>query len=288
MNQDMWINQWGCGRNKLFFSHRESNARGVIIAVSESLDIKATSVFKDNNGRFIILYAYIQDKPFLLVNYYVHNDEGGQVQTLSEINSIIDKSGIEINTSIFFFFGGGEDFNLYFDTFLDANGRNPMLKMSSLSRLISMMKENELSDIFLIRYPESRQSTWRCKNPLKQKRLDYLLISDSLQHEVETINIIPSIQSDHSVLKMKFSSLQERERDPSYWKFNNSRLHDNTFVTKMKQNPEFYNESAELNDIMSRWGFLKYRIRQFSSEFSKQKAVEREASRLYLEKRLRA
>ena len=79
----MWINQWGCGRNNFIFSHGESNARGVMIAVRESLDIKVTSVFKDNNGRFIILYAYIQDKPFLLVKYYAPNDEGGQVQTLS-------------------------------------------------------------------------------------------------------------------------------------------------------------------------------------------------------------
>ena len=103
----MWINQWGCGRNKLIFSHGESNARGVMIAVRESLDIKVTSVFKDNNGRFIILYAYIQDKPFLLVNYYAPNDEGGQVQTLSEIDSIINKIGIETNTGVFFFGGGG-------------------------------------------------------------------------------------------------------------------------------------------------------------------------------------
>ena len=79
----------------------------------------------------------------------------------------------------------GGDFNLYFDTFLDADGGKPKLKINSLSRLISMMEENELSDIFRIRYPDSRQFTWRCKNPLKQRRLDYLLISDSLQHEVE-------------------------------------------------------------------------------------------------------
>ena len=106
MNEGIWINQWGCGRDKLIFSHGESNARGVMIAVRESLDIKVTSVFKDNNGRFIILYAYIQDKSFLLVNYYAPNDKGGQVQTLSEINSIIDKIGIGINTSIIW--GGGE------------------------------------------------------------------------------------------------------------------------------------------------------------------------------------
>ena len=81
MNEDIWINQWGCGRDKLIFSHGESNARGVMIAVCESLDIKITSVFKDNNGRFIILYAYIQDKPFPVVNYYAPNDEGGQAQS---------------------------------------------------------------------------------------------------------------------------------------------------------------------------------------------------------------
>ena len=52
--------------------------------------------------------------------------------------------------------------------------------------------------------------------------------------------------------------------------------------------PESYIESAELNDIMSRWEFLKYRIRQFSSEFSKQKAVGRKASRLYLEKKVKS
>ena len=105
MNEAVWINQWGCGRDKLTFSHGESNARGVMIAVRESSDIKVISVFKDNNGRFIIMYAYVQDKPFLLVNYYAPNDEGGQVQTLSEINNIIDKIEIEMNTSIIW--GGG-------------------------------------------------------------------------------------------------------------------------------------------------------------------------------------
>ena len=100
-----------------------------------------------------------------------------------------------------------------------------------------------------------------------------------MQHEVETIT--PSIQSDDSVLKIKLSSLQQGS---SHRKFNNSLLHDKTFVTKMEEKiPEFYNESAELNDIMSRWEFLKYRISQFSSELSKQKAVERMASRLCLE-----
>ena len=112
---------WGSGRDKLISSHGESSARGVMIAIRESLDIKVTSVFRDNNGRFIILYVYIRDKPFLLVNYYAPNDEGGQVQTLSEINSIIDKINIEISTSIIW----GGDTSICTLTLTDADGGNP-------------------------------------------------------------------------------------------------------------------------------------------------------------------
>ena len=75
-----------------------------------------------------------------------------------------------------------------------------------------MVEGNEQNDIFHIRYPDSHQFTWRCKNPLKQKRPDYLLVSDSLQHEVETINISPSFQPDHSVLKIKLSHYKEGNR----------------------------------------------------------------------------
>ena len=54
MNEDIWTNQSGCGRDKLIFSNGESNARGVMIAVRKSLHIKVTPISKYNNGRFII------------------------------------------------------------------------------------------------------------------------------------------------------------------------------------------------------------------------------------------
>ena len=43
------------------------------------------------------------------------------------------------------------------------------------------MTENDLCDIFRIRNPQERRFTWRNKNPFKQQRLDFFLISDSLQ-----------------------------------------------------------------------------------------------------------
>ena len=48
-------------------------------------------------------------------------------------------------------------------------------------------------DIWRIRNPDVKRFSWRQKNPAIQRRLDYWLITDSLQEEVEKVDIIPAI-----------------------------------------------------------------------------------------------
>ena len=180
--------------------------------------------------------------------------------------------------------GGGSDFNLIFDSQLDSDGGNPRLKTQSLSKLISMMSENELCDIFRVRNPDVKRFTRRNKNPFIQRRLDYLILSEGLQDSIEIMDIIPSVQSDHSVLKLKISHINERTRGPSSWKFNNSLVHDSNFVEQIKLKiPSFYQESLELADARGRWEYMKYKMREFSITFSKQKAYQRKKRRIFLE-----
>ena len=74
------------------------------------------------------------------------------------------------------------------------------------------MSENDLCDIYRIRNPETKRFTRRRKTPFKQRRLDYFLISECLQEAVQTIEIIPSVQSDHSALtSAMFRMRQEAE-----------------------------------------------------------------------------
>ena len=92
---------------------------------------------------------------------------------------------------------------------------------------------------------------------------------------VETADILLSVQSDHSTLKLKFSPINERSRGPSSWKFDNSLTTDKCFVDSMKSNiSTFYEESRELKDPVMRWEFLKYKIRQFMINYSKEEASE--------------
>ena len=71
----------------------------------------------------------------------------------------------------------GGDFNVTLDPALDCSGGNPSLK-ESVKFLEDIMMENDLVDIWRIRNPDNKNFTWRQKNPIIQRRLDYWFISD--------------------------------------------------------------------------------------------------------------
>ena len=100
--------------------------------------------------------------------------------------------------------------------------------------------------------------------------------------------VIPSVQSGHSVLKLKITPINERNRGPSSWKCNNSSVNDSNFVEQMELKvPSFYQESLELSDARGRWEYMKYKISEFSMNFSKQKAYQRKKGQLILENRVK-
>ena len=75
----------------------------------------------------------------------------------------------------------GGDFNIVFDTVLDADGGPPRLKLKSGSKVLSVMSENDPCDIYRVRSSDTVHFTWHRKTHFEQRRLDLLLISDSLQ-----------------------------------------------------------------------------------------------------------
>ena len=129
---------------------------------------------------------------------------------MSEINDIISNLGFEEDTIILW----GVDFNSFLMlNYLDADGGSPQLKEKSICKLITMMSQFGLCDIFRVRHPNEKRFTWKQKNQFIQKRLNHFLLSDNLQDLVEYVNIITLVQSDHSALKLKLSLLNKKERE---------------------------------------------------------------------------
>ena len=82
---------------------------------------------------------------------------------------------------------------------LDSSGGSPTVKDICLNY--------DLIDIWRIRNPDAKSYTWRQKKPLIQRRLDFWLISDSCQDEVEDTTVKTALKSDHSAIIISFNSL---------------------------------------------------------------------------------
>ena len=96
------------------------------------------------------------------------------------------------------------------------------------------MGKLELVDIWRLQNPALKKFTWKSSNPFKMRRLDFFLISDDMQRNVNSCEILHGIQSDHSPLLLKIFSIPESQRGPGYWKFNNSLLNVSNFVDSMR------------------------------------------------------
>ena len=165
---------------------------------------------------------------------------------------------------------------MYFDTKLEADSGNPKLKVNSLTQLENILEENDLCDIFGVQNPYVRCFSWRQRTPFKQRRLDYIFVSNSLQEPVTKIEIIPSVLSDHSAVILKLRLSVGDKRGPGYWKFNKSFVNDKQFVSKMKSKIEdCFHGTMEISNPVIRLDFLKFKMRQFCMSYSKQKSRER-------------
>ena len=170
---------------------------------------------------------------------------------LNEINQTID---VEQNTQIIW----GEDFNISFDLQLDTDGGNPKLKAKPITKIMSIMSDHDLCDIYRTRFPSSQRFTWRQKIPLKQRRLGYFLISDQLQEQTGLIDVIPSVQSDHSTIVIRINGLKDDLKGRSYWKFNNSLLSDKTSDEILAKLKEFSTNLYKRRSFKSETDCLNY------------------------------
>ena len=260
-----WINQWN---GKFFFSHGSSNSTGCAIGFSKKLNVKIVKESKDNNGRFLILEVIIDDEKFLLINLYNDNNEGGQLQVLDTLSKKLEEHDPDGECKPIF----GGDFNLIFDTILDSSGGNPTLKKRSLTNLMKIIDKLDACDIFRVRFPDLKRFTFHRKNPLIQRRLDYIFISNNIQEHIEKVEILPSFMSDHSPVFISLNLNSNLKRGNYGWKFNDSLLNDELFVQKITEHIDAVKSNFTLDQNPHiKWEFLKYQIRKFSISFAKTK-----------------
>ena len=278
--QNQWRKQW---RGDLFFAHGTSHSKGTLILVREGLDFLIKSVQRDEMGTFIILDALIQDSPFLLVNIYSPTKPCEQIQFFDKIACLIEEKMSQSDYQIVL----GGDFNVTFEPNLDCSGGKPSVK-NSVKSLEDIISKYDLTDIWRVRNPTKKRFTWRQKNPLIQRRLDFWLISDSLQDDTNKADIITAIKTDHSAITLDIDSISDTSHGPSFWKFNNSLLDDEVYLKLITDRIPFWLTEISYNqDVRVQWDWIKYNIRKETIQYSKVKAKQRRERMIMIENKLK-
>ena len=126
------------------------------------------------------------------------------------------------------------DFNLvqhqYLDTYNYTNINNPRAR----EKILDLKEELNIVDPYREVYEDLKKFTWRKKNPIKQARLDFFLISETLMHSVDDLEILPSYRSDHSTVVLSLE-INDFVKGKGLWKFNVSLLKDKTYVETVKK-----------------------------------------------------
>ena len=106
-----WSVEWG---NHIYFSHGNSNSKGVAILFNKNSPFQLHNVDTDKEGRYLLLYGSLGNKKYLLVNFYAPNDDN-----TSSIDCLVKR--IEKFSPDYIIWGG--DFNLVMDQMIDGQGR---------------------------------------------------------------------------------------------------------------------------------------------------------------------
>ena len=82
------------------------------------------------------------------------------------------------------------------------------------------------------------------------------------QDNIESVEIIRSVGTDHSCLLMKLRPTYQNARGRSFWKFNNSLTQVEHFVNFLKSKIPLFETKASFEDQTSKWVFIEYKCRE--------------------------
>ena len=194
-----------------------------MIIIGQNVKYKLKDKIIDDLGRYVILNCKIQGSNYLLINTYMPNNETSQVEFLREINDLPE--------SIIWC----GDFNCPFDR-IDTSSGNFKPKSKTITLLRGIIDSFDLCDIWRVRSEAKCQFTWRQNTPYIQRRLDYFLVSNTMQSIIKDVNITNAISMDHSAIVLQVFSPGQTTLGSSHWRLNVTLLENEQYLNEIKEN----------------------------------------------------
>ena len=181
------------GWKKIVHANRDQKKEGVAILISDTIDLEIKALKRDKEGHYIMIKESIQEEYIIIINIYAPNIARQYVRQMlmsmkGEINSNIIKVG---------------DFNIPL-TPMDRSIKQKIIKETQA--LINKMEPIDVIDISRIFHPKTMNFTFFSSVHGTFSRIDHILGHKSNPGKFKNIEILSSIFSDHSVIKLDLST----------------------------------------------------------------------------------
>ena len=212
-----------------------------------------SNIFYDNAGRIIKLELSLFNCNLTLCNIYAPNKECPNF--FQEIHKMLETS-----TEHIVLIG---DFNLVMNPSVDRIG-SLHNKFKAKDVIDDLCEEYNLVEIWRIKNMNERRYSWYKSKPnLCASRIDFALISQGWIDKCENTGYMTGMFSDHLAFYL-FLKPHKNERGSGYWKLNVSHLQNKQYIDHMNNCLDIILQSYNEDDILKKWEYLKYKVREES------------------------
>ena len=254
--------KWG---GPIHFSSGSTNSKGLITLLNPKLkDLTFNKIF--TSDRTVISTLTLENEIIYIVNVYSPCEISEKIIFLNKLQSDIIACLPDSCDENFICLG---DFNIAL-TDLDIVSGCPHPK-NICQHFKMFIDELNLYDAWRSFHKHEPCYTWSRSRPYTARRLDYILVSESLSPHLKSSSISGIGFSDHRLVQARFE-FNSFKRGKGLYKLNTSLLRDENYINVIKN--VIQNTIIECSGLNShlRWDMIKTNVREVSQQFSRYKA----------------
>ena len=254
-DEKRWANDWD---GDIIMSHGSQHSKGTAILFPKNMSYKLENIIKDDEGRYIFVEGIFNNHALSILNYYAPTREkvNEQIALFNKILPIITENAHNL------IWAG--DFNNCISA-EDNFGNHANIKNNASVKLLNIMEEEGLCDIWRILNEDMKRATWRRSSykGIQQSRIDFILIPIGFMYNIGQCDITYGLHTDHSLISMEIKGDSENNiAGRGLWRFNNSLLSEKEYID-MTNNliDECEKKYATVSDNRLKWDTIKMEIR---------------------------
>ena len=225
------------GWRTILQANSKEKKAGVAILISDQVDFKIRQVKRDTEGQYIMIKGTLHQEEITLINIYAPNTGAPRFikQLLTDLKEDVKNNTIivgDLNTPL---------------TSMDRSSRQKINK--EIVELNEKLKQLDLIDIYRSLHPERAEYTFFSSAHGTFSRIDHMLGNKASLYKFKKIEIITSIFSDHSAIRLEINYKKKAEKGTKMWRLNNTLLNKQWIIEEIKEEIKKYLETNE-NDSM--------------------------------------